>query len=99
MKWLFAAFLVFGSVALTAEEKEEIHHVKIELELYCPPSAELEDLIDTINSKEDEQLTDYYEWVSNLRQGMKQLNALLDSEEIYRGGVHFNHEITDTVPE
>ena len=99
MKWILNAFLAFGAMALSAEETEEIHHVKIELELYCPYSDELEALIETIKSKEDEFTPDYHEWVSNLRYGIKQLNTLLDSEQIYRGEVHMNHDKTDTLPE
>lgn len=99
MKWILAAFLACGSVALTARENEEIHHVKIELDLYCPYSDELEALIEAIKSKEDEFTPDYDEWVYNLRYGMDQLNLLLDSEQIYQGKVHMNHDKMDTLPE
>ncbi|WP_420422043.1 hypothetical protein [Simkania sp.] len=99
MKWLFAALLALGTVALAAEENEEIHHVKIELDLYCPHSDELEALIETIKSKENEFTLDYREWVYNLRDGIEKLNLLLDSEQIYRGEVHVNHDKTDTLPE
>jgi len=99
MKWILAVFLACGSAAITAQENEEVHHVKIELDLYCPYSEELESLIETIKSKEDEFTLDYDEWVDNLRFGMEKLNVLLDSEQIYRGEVHMNHDKTDTLPE
>ncbi|MCB1068167.1 MAG: hypothetical protein KDK56_08280 [Simkania sp.] len=98
MKWFFTVFLAFGSVALTAEKNEEIHHVKIELDLYCPYSDELEAFIETIKSREDEFTLDYREWVCNLRYGIEKLNLLLDSEQIYRGEIHMNHDKTDTLP-
>ena len=99
MKWILTAFLAFGTIVLTADENDGIHHIKIELDLYCPHSDELEALIEAIKSKEDEFTPDYNEWVYNLRYGIKKLNTLLDSEQIYRGEVHMNHDKTDTLPE
>lgn len=99
MKWVLAAFLAFGTVALTAYENEEIHHVKIELDLYGPYSNELEALIEAIKSKQDEFTTDYEEWVCNLRFGMEKLNVLLDSEQLYQGKFHLNHDKMDALPE
>ena len=92
MKWLTIALFSLSSFALYSGETEEIHHVKIELELRCPPSDELQVLIDTITVKQG-NVVDYEEWVKNLVDGMEKLEALLETGKIYQGGVSINHEI------
>ena len=56
-------------------------------------------LIEAIKSKQDEFTTDYNEWVCNLRFGMEKLNVLLDSEQLYQGKFHLNHDKMDALPE
>jgi len=92
MKWLAISFMILFSLTLFARESEEIHSVKIELDLLCPASEELQVLVNTITS-EEEEFVDYQQWIDNIYDGMDKLKSLLDTGKIYEGGVSCKHQI------
>lgn len=89
MKW----FLVFFSaVSLQLFAHESVHRVKVELELICPHSEELQTLIDTFSYDNEDNIS-YEEWAGDLKKGMNELEILLDSKKIYQGSASFTHDI------
>lgn len=87
--------IAFLSPLLNADVDMNAHEIRLEVNLLCPTSAELQNLIDAI-PKNDTQATNFEEWSRDFVQNMQKLIELVQSGKV--GNASFSIDVDDNEP-
>jgi hypothetical protein len=92
---IFTCLFSFVTIILSANEDAKLNEVKIAIELKCPMSPELQNLIDVVPQTNDQEIT-YEDWSQSFIINMQKLIELVESGKM--GNASFSISIDTCQP-